>query len=159
MTALVSDATALIVLAKLGQQKLLKQLFSSVWIPSTVFTEITAKADHDVSIWDDPYFSIQKALDDKLYKALLVILDPGESEAIALAAREGLPLLIDEKKGRTIAQSLDITVIGLVGIFLALKQKGFLDLKQIRTLLDEAMRIGFRLSDTLYKDFCQQIES
>jgi len=158
MMPLVSDATALIVLAKSGQQNLLKHLFSSVWIPSTVFSEITTKADHDVSVWDDPFFSIQKAVNDDLYHSLLVILDQGESEAIALAAREGMPLLIDEKKGRNIARSLGITIIGLVGILLALRKRSVLDTEQARVLINEAIQSGFRLSDTLYKDFCRNIE-
>ncbi len=157
MTPLVSDATALIVLAKSGQQNLLKHLFTSIWIPSTVSLEITTKADHDISVWDDPFFSIQKAVNDDLYHSLLVILDPGESEAIALAAREGMPLLIDEKKGRNIARSLGITVIGLVGILLALRKRGVLDMDQTRALIDEAVQNGFRLSDTLYEDFCRKI--
>jgi len=96
-------------------------------------------------------------VNDDPYHSLLVILDPGESEAIALAAREGMPLLIDEKKGRNIARSLGITVIGLVGILLALRRRSVLDKEQTHALIDEAMQSGFCLSDTLYKDFCRNI--
>ena len=158
MTGIVSDATALIILAKLERLDLLKSLFSSVVIPSLVYAEINAKDDYDNTVWEDGFFCIKDGTTDELCRSLRAILDPRESEAVALAAAFNLPLLIDEKKGRNVARSLGIQVIGIVGILLALKQKGHLDKSAILSLLDDALRIGFRLSVPLYTDFCKCLD-
>jgi len=158
MTSIVSDATALIILAKLDRLDVLESLFTSVIIPSTVYAEITIKPDHDTARWHQGLFSIQDGSRLELCSALQAILDPGEGEAIALATQLQLPLLMDEKKGRSIARSQGITVIGLVGVLLALRKNGILDQAAIVELLDGAMQAGFRLSPKLHEDFMRHIE-
>lgn len=159
MTSIVSDATTLIVLAKLNRLDLLKRVFSSVLIPSLVYGELQKKDDHDSEVWQDPFFVKSSATENSVYLSLVSILDPGESEAIALAKETGFPLLIDEKKGRAIAKSVGVPVIGMVGFLLILGQKNILDEGAIISLLDDAMNIGFRLSHSLYEDFCRRISS
>lgn len=117
------------------------------------------KEDHDSEVWHDPFFVKSSATETPVYLSLVSILDPGESEAIALAKEMGFPLLIDEKKGRTIAKSVGVPVIGMVGFLLILGQKNILDEGAILNLLDDAMKIGFRLSHSLYEDFCHPIRS
>lgn len=158
MTSIVSDATTLIVLAKLNRLDLLKTVFSSVLIPSLVYGELQKKDDHDSEVWHDTFFVKNSATETSVYLSLVSILDPGESEAIALALETGLPLLIDEKKGRTIAKSVGVSVIGMVGLLLILRQKNILDEGAILSLLDDAIQIGFRVSQSLYEDFCRRIK-
>lgn len=147
MTAIVSDATAMIVLAKLGRLDLLRQIFSGVIIPQTVYDEICAKSDHDTAVWQDTFFSILPDPVDSLQKHLETILDRGESAALALAYSRGLPVLVDEKKGRTLARTIGIPVIGLAGVLLALVRKDSIDAAAMVSILDEARAIGFRVSD------------
>lgn len=149
MTAVVSDATALIVLAKLGRLSLLQPIFSGVIIPDSVYQEILAKADHDHSVWQAPFFTRTPDPHDRIQAELLSILDPGESAALSLAKQRGLPVLIDEKKGRNLARSLGIPVIGLLGVLLALYRKQVVDRTSLMTLLAEARELGFRVSDRL----------
>jgi len=53
-----------------------------------------------------------------------VQLDPGESEAIALALEINADLLlIDERRGRTEANRLDIRITGLLGVLVEAKQR------------------------------------
>jgi predicted nucleic acid-binding protein len=149
LTAIVSDATAMIVLAKLGRLDLLRQIFSSVIIPHTVHAEICVKAGHDTTVWQDAFFAISPDPADSLQKHLGTILDSGESAALALAFARSLPVLVDEKKGRTLARSIGIPVIGLVGVLLALVRKGSIDAATMVSILDDARAIGFRVSDRL----------
>lgn len=157
MKAIVSDATALIVLAKLSRTELLKSLFTSVIIPHHVKEEITQKSDYNCSVWDDPFFIVYSVTDISLIASLELFLDKGESEAITLAKELSLPLLIDEKKGRKIAQTMHIDVIGLVGIVVALHRRNIVGSEEAITIIDEAQLIGFRLSDKLYHDFVRLV--
>lgn len=50
--------------------------------------------------------------DFNLVKALRLIVDEGEAEAIALAMELNLPLLIDNRKGRKVAEKLGLKFIG-----------------------------------------------
>lgn len=157
MKAIVSDATALIVLAKLSRTALLKALFTSVIIPEHVKEEIVQKSDYDCSVWDDPFFIVSHVTDISLLGSLELFLDKGESEAITLAKELSLPLLIDEKKGRKIAQTMHIEVIGLVGLIIALHRRQILSSDDALFIMNEAHTIGFRLSEKLYSDFCVAI--
>jgi predicted nucleic acid-binding protein len=158
LTAVVSDATALIVLAKLGRLSLLQPIFSGVIIPDSVYQEILAKADHDHLVWQDPFFTRTPDPHDRIQAELLSILDPGESAALALAKQRGLPVLIDEKKGRNLARSLGIPVIGLLGVLLALYRKQVVDRTSLVTLLAEARELGFRVSDRLMAELESELE-
>jgi predicted nucleic acid-binding protein len=56
-------------------------------------------------------------------------------------------LIIDEKKGRRVAQGLNIKIIGTLGIILQAKEKGFIN--SIADLLIELEKAGFRISHNL----------
>lgn len=56
-----------------------------------------------------------------------LVLDPGETEAIALAVEIGADLLlIDERKGRREAKLLGLRTTGLLGVLLEAKKAGLL---------------------------------
>ena len=77
-------------------------------------------------------------------------LDPGESEALALYWETGADfLLIDERRGRVIAQRHDIRTIGTLGILLSSKQRGFIT--SVKPFLELLAENGFRISDILYQ--------
>lgn len=75
----------------------------------------------------------------------------GEAESIALAKEKSADyLIIDEKKGRNIANSLNIKTIGIVGILIQLKhQKKIPAIKPDLELLRE--KAGFWLNEKLYR--------
>ncbi len=103
---------------------------------------------------------LQLALDDGLIEVhdlvdetgalvrLRLILDPGESQAILLAEDiGGRFLLMDERRGRQVAKSRGLKVVGLAGVLFAAKQKGLLD--AVAPELDALCRAGYRLSAQL----------
>jgi hypothetical protein len=77
-------------------------------------------------------------------------LDPGEAEAIALAAEIGPDiLLLDERRARKVAARMGLKVIGLLGVVLEAKRKGFI--RRVQPLLDEVVaKAGFWVSARLY---------
>lgn len=89
---------------------------------------------------------------------LLKTLDPGEAEAIVLAIElKADALLIDEKKGRKIAQEHGIIITGLLGILVDAKEEKLL--RNVKPVLDKLVfEIGFRISPGLYQDILKKIK-
>lgn len=72
------------------------------------------------------------------------------NKIIALALElENTMLIIDEIKGRNVARSYNIEIIGTIGILLLAHDKGYIEdfLGTIQKLVDN----GFRLSDSLFE--------
>ena len=73
----------------------------------------------------------------------------GEREAIALALElRATWLVIDDLAARRLAQSLDIPVVGSLGLLLKAKEEGLIP--AIRPLMEAMQRDEFRISDRLF---------
>lgn len=140
----VSDTSALTSLLQVGLEGILATLFKEGVIPEAVEREL--KRAHSVL----PAFIRTIAINDRrLVDRLCRDLDQGEAEAIALILEgRGDLLLIDERRGRRVAQREGVPVIGLLGVLLAAKRRGI-----IQSLHDTIgalqTRAGFRISEAL----------
>ena len=92
---------------------------------------------------------VNEVKNSKKVKELLIRLDIGESESIVLAEEQNLPLIIDEKKGKKIALSFGLDAIGLIGILLVYKKRGYLSNDEIVEIVEELREVNFRVSDSL----------
>ncbi len=158
MKIIVSDSSPLIILSKCNKLNLLKNLFSEVLITQVVFDEISAKNDkakNDLQTTD--FIKIISIQNISAYQQLLDVLDAGEASAIALAKEKKLPLLIDEKKGRKIAQRVGIDIIGFLGILLLNYQRNNITKSDVIEIINEAERYNYRLGDSLKNKFLSQI--
>lgn len=85
-------------------------------------------------------------------------LDRGEREAIELAEKVRADILImDERKGRSLAQRRHIPVTGAIGLLGRAYQLCFLD--DPMAVLAQMRRQGFRVSDRVVSTFATQISS
>lgn len=159
MKVIVSDTTSLIVLEGLSAFDLLAKVFDSVLIPQAVFNELVVGSP---TIAQDLQalgcVEIFQLPNSEQLQALLLILDQGEAEAITLALDKQLPILIDERKGRAVAQQKGLIVTGFVGLLVLATQRKAITHQVAKQLLDQAMKNGFRLSDQLYQQVLRFLE-
>lgn len=150
--AVVTDTGPLIALALSGYLGLLELLFSEIILPVSVYGELhlkqslpgTAELNAALSKTGSTY-RVQKAR--KIEALLSELLDPGEAEAIALAAENDYLLLIDERKGRRVARKQGIRILGTGRILIGAKKYGHLE--SVREPLVQLRGNGYRLSDAL----------
>jgi predicted nucleic acid-binding protein len=127
----VSDTSPITALLAVGKADLLKQLFGEVVIPNAVGTELR-RTHPELPAWLRVQ-SLKNATKANLYARSV---DRGEAEAIALAEElHADHLLIDERKGRRLAQQHGVPVVGLLGVVLLAKRAGLIPFA--RALLDE----------------------
>ena len=150
---IVSDSTALIVLFDLDRVELLENLFEVVYITPIVLEEISFK--YPVVL--PPFIKVEKLNDSKLFNSLKIHLDLGESEAIALAKEKNLSLIIDEKKGRKIAKTMGLKVIGLLGVVYLNAKKGFLTKSEASEFMESAIDNGYRISKKMVDDVLEEL--
>ncbi len=158
MAAIVSDTTALIVLAGRQRLDLLGACFERVLLPRAVYLEwLAGDAAVEQTIARHAFLEVVAVDDSPLLGELRILLDAGEAEALALARERGLPLLVDEKKGRTIARMMKIPMLGLVGVLLLAVERGILAADLAGAILQESVDHGFRLSERLHRAFLERL--
>ncbi|MEN6451148.1 MAG: DUF3368 domain-containing protein [Thermoguttaceae bacterium] len=120
MMLVVSDTSPLTALLQIGRADLLPILFDSVVIPPAVEKELLRF--HSAL---PTYLLVRSARRREVVEQLERQLDDGEAEAIALAEESHADyLLIDEKRGRSLAESRGVQVVGLLGVLLMAKKSG-----------------------------------
>ncbi len=151
---IVSDASPLIALSLIHQLDLIRSLYKHVLVPLAVWHEVVTSGSNRpgaAAIATADWVEQRHVANRQLVLALLLDLDPGEAEAIALATEVDADLLImDERLGRRTARHFGLNVIGVIGVLIEAKQQGLL--ANIKAQMDQLRNIaGFRISDELYR--------
>ena len=155
---IVSNASPLINLARIGRLDLLCQLYGELTIPEAVWHEVVVEGAGQPGadeVKAAGWIRTQAIANRPLVRALQQELDAGESEAIALVLEIGAELLLmDEHLGRETARHLGLRYIGLIGILIEARRKGLIS--AVKPHLD-ALRdmAGFRVSGALYRQVLQ----
>lgn len=151
----ISDTSAITNLAAIDQLKLLPLLYGQVIIPEAVYRElvdIDPPAPGSVEVQTATWLEVKLIANREVVERLQseVRLDPGESEAIALALEIGADLLlIDERRGRAEADRLGIKITGLLGILVEAKQRNLI--VAVKPLMDALIATSeFRVSSAPY---------
>lgn len=147
---IVADASLLISLAILEKLDVLDQLFDEIYIPVAVYDEIRqenkAYATELKSFAQNRVREVQNQLALQLLKREL---DAGEAEAIVLAIESEVPnILIDEHKGRKIAETNGLLPIGMIGVLIRAKRMGLI--QAVKPNLDKLIENRRRISKALY---------
>ena len=123
----VSNASPLIALIRLGHLDLLRQLYGTVVIPDAVWHEVVVEgADQPgaEAVSSSSWIVRRTVTNRPLVHALRQELDAGEAEAIALAVEiDDALLLMDERLGRDTARHCGIRYTGVVGVLIDAKHK------------------------------------
>lgn len=151
---IVSNASPLIALARVGQLELLRQLYNDILIPEAVWREVVEEgADQPgAEAVTSASWVVQRTVTNRpLVQALQQELDAGEAEAIALAIEvDSALLLMDERLGRDTARHFGIRYTGVLGVLIEAKHKGLV--QAIKPLMDALRDLaGFHVSETLYQ--------
>jgi len=151
----VSDASPVSSLFVIGKLGLLHELFGNTILPSSVLFELSKLTDfgYDISpISQSKWIIVKSAEDIVAVSELSLQLDPGESEAIVLAMELKADfMLIDERRGWKIANSLGIKTVGVLGVLLKAKSEGLIP--EIFSILNDLEKLaGFWMSEVLRKE-------
>lgn len=148
----ISDTSPITNLIQIDCLDLLNAVFGKIIIPQTVYNELCELPDQKKILEGQDWISVVAAENRSAITQLETQLDKGEAEAIALAM-ELRPdfLIIDELKGRTIAEGMGIKIVGLLGTLLKAKQLGYI--AELKPKLEQLVNQGFRINPKLYKHF------
>jgi len=146
---IVSNASPLIYLAKVGKLELLK-IFGEVYIPEEVKVEVVDKGK--ILGKHDSYL-IEKAIEEGWIKVLKtdpieipIRLHPGEVAILSLAKKLRVEeVLVDEKPARFAAKLLKLKPRGTVFVLLKALKEELIDLDKFMNTLSEMVRQGSRL--------------
>lgn len=126
----VSDTSPISSLLIIGEIDLLQKLFGQVIIPVAVYTELL-RTFPNVPKW----LRVESAKDSVEVGHFQGLVDAGEAEAIQLAKEiRADRLLIDDYKGRKLAEREGIRAIGLVGVLVLAKAGGLIP--SVRGVID-----------------------
>ncbi len=137
---IISDTSCLIALSNIGLLNILKDLYQEIYITKEVKAEFNGKLPEWVFVLE--------VKDSQKQVEIEKTLDKGEASSIAIALEApDSTLIIDEIKGRKIAKSLNINIIGTIGILLLAEKRGVI--KDVLSIILKLVNKGFRLSDDL----------
>lgn len=137
---IISDTSCLIILTKIGEIDLLRQLYKTV----TITQDILLEYGENLPVW----FEVQQVKDHYKQQLLEMQINKGEASAIALALETSDNIVIlDDWKARKLAERLGISVTGTLGVIIKAKNTGFIP--TIKPYLDKIRETNFRISEEL----------
>jgi predicted nucleic acid-binding protein len=156
---IVADAGPLIGLARVDVLSILKDLYGEVLIPPRVADELELSQGRPGSrplatAVADGWLQIEAPHRTEDLRSLELLLDAGEAEAILLAEEHpGDLLLIDERRGRSVAKGRGVPVIGTGGVLLFAKRQGRIE--RVLPALSRLAEAGYRLSPALRREIVE----
>lgn len=147
---IISDTSPISNLMHIELIHLLQYLYSEVIIPVAVYEALSVIPQQKSIIDQQNWISIRSVENQERVEELLLHLDRGESEAIVLAQESQADLLlIDEIKGRSIANQKSMRTIGLFGVLIEAKENNLVN--QVKPFLDQLIDdFQFRVHPNLY---------
>ena len=149
----VSNASPLIALAKVGRLDLLPELFESIFLSQAVYDEVAKSGGERpgaLEIRKADWIEVKPIKDKSKVSYLLADLDKGEAETLVLAEELSANwVLLDETKARLVAELLSLNYIGTIGLLLLFKRSGKITL--LRPVLDELRENHFYISERVYQ--------
>lgn len=149
---IIVDTSPLSAFLRSGRIGLLRALLGDIHIPGAVAEELD-RGQRLVGAWRAalPNAIVHQVPRTPLLTLILEEVHAGEAECIALAVEHRGKLVIDEIRGRQVAQRLGVPVAGSAGLVAAAKRKGLIP--EARSVLsDLRSKGGLWLSEQLCKE-------
>ena len=145
---IVSDTSSISNLLQIGLIDILHVLYGEITVTPAVRRELYRLPEQEKQIEQIDWIKIKAPQDQRMIVKLLEEIDLGEAESIVLAIEEQAEyLLIDEYKGRLIADSYGIKIVGILGVLIQAKKQKIIP--AVKPHIDQLTGIGFRLSKKL----------
>lgn len=143
MPKVIPDTSCLILLRKIGALNLLDQLYDEVLITETVLREFK----EPVSI---PY-KLAKIENTDFFKLLSLQLDPGEASVICMASdQQDFLMILDDLKGRKVANTLGLNFTGTLGVLVKAKRNGLIE--KLEPYVERLLQVGIRISSQVLNE-------
>lgn len=137
---ILSDTSYLILLEKIGELELLYKVFGKIIVTEEVAREYLLKLPE--------WIFVQNPANKNYRQILQASVDKGEASVIAVAVElEDCLLIIDDLKGRNLADELGVKVTGTLGVIIEAKLSGIIS--SVKPILAKIKQTDFRLSDDL----------
>ncbi|MFQ4138371.1 DUF3368 domain-containing protein [Nodosilinea sp. PGN35] len=158
---IVSDASSLGSLALIDYLWLLEAIYGTVVISEVVAQELaTAKNARIQAVLSADWVRVQGPTEG----AIATVqqqgqqFDLGDTHTLALALQiHADELLINERRGRQVAQDLGLSVIGIFGIIIVAKQRALIP--SVRRVMDALVELaGFRINHQLYQKILKFVD-
>ena len=152
----VSDTFPITNLAAIGHLELLKSLYGQILLPTEVYGEMVGigkTVPGTQAIQSFAWIQTQSVMNQWRIQTLQTgreNIDLGEASAIVLALEANADLLlIDERRGRTVALKYGLNVMGLLGILI--QAKALNRIPYVKPLVDQLIeQANFRVNAKLY---------
>src|SRR5690606_7984245 len=132
---IISDTSCLIILDKIDELELLMKVGRKIYVTPIILKEFGKSLPEWISVLSPENSHYQQILE--------MDLDEGEASAIALSLDMGNSILmLDELKGRKIAEKLNLRYSGTFGLILKAKQLGLIN--SVKPILDKIKSTNFR---------------
>jgi predicted nucleic acid-binding protein len=144
---IISDTSCLIILDKIDELELLMKVGSKIFVTPIILKEFGKSLPEWVSVL---------APENSHYQQILELdLDEGEASAIALSLEMKNPILmLDELKGRKVAERLNLRYSGTFGLILKAKQLGLIN--SVKPILEKIRATNFRFDEKLFEKVLEQ---
>lgn len=144
---IISDTSCLIILDKIDELELLMKMGRKVYVTPVILKEFGKSLPDWISVVSPENYHYQQILE--------MDLDEGEASAIALSLEMKNPILmIDELKGRKVAEKLNLRYSGTFGLILRAKQIGLIN--SIGPILEKIKSTNFRFDEKLFEKVLEQ---
>jgi uncharacterized protein len=144
----VGDTSSISNLFQIGLIDILHAIFGELLITPAVRRELFMIPEQESNIEGIDWIKVKSPQNQKLVVELQKELDLGEAESIVLALESKADyLLIDEYKGRKIANENGIKIVGILGVLIKAKYMGLIP--SVKSKIDDLIDVGFRLDKNL----------
>lgn len=155
---IVADTGPIIAFARIGRLDILRHVAGELFIPAAVYTELTSGGIErpGASEAERGEWIHRRAVQDQIMVAQLPrFLHRGEREAIVLAQELQAPLLIDERRGRTIATAQGLPIWGSLRVLAEAKRRGFV--RQVGPIVAGLVATGYWIEEDLLTPFFRDV--